>query len=101
VKAAGRKQLVGLLAEPPNAVLAEGAHIVERPTISIPMPMLGHVTSSYFSSRIGRSVALALVKGGKGRIGETVFVPGLDGSVTKVTIAKPVFYDPQGSIQNA
>lgn len=101
VKAAGRKQLVGLLTEPRNFVLAEGAQIVERPTISIPMPMLGHVTSSYFSARIGRSIALALVKGGQGRIGETVWVPGLDGNVTKATIAKPVFYDPQGSLQNA
>lgn len=101
VKAAGRKQLVGLLTELPNAVLQEGAHVVEHPTISIPMPMLGHVTSSYFSSRLGRSVALAMVKGGQGKIGETVFIPGFDGSVTKATIAKPMFYDPQGSLQNA
>jgi sarcosine oxidase subunit alpha len=101
VKAPGRKQLVGLLTESPTTVLPEGAQIVEKASITIPMPMLGHVTSSYFSSRIGRSVALALVKGGQGRTGESVFVPSLDGRVTKATITKPVFYDPQGSLQNA
>jgi sarcosine oxidase, subunit alpha len=100
IVAAGRKQLVGLLTESPHEVLVEGAQIVDRPTVSIPMPMLGHVTSSYFSSRMGRSVALALVKEGQRRLGETVFVPGLDGSVVRATIAKPVFYDPQGSLQN-
>jgi sarcosine oxidase subunit alpha len=97
---AGRKQLVGLLTEAPHEVLPEGAHIVEKGSVSIPMPMLGHVTSSYFSARLGRSIALALVKGGRGRIGDTVYVPGLDGSVVKASVTKPLFYDPQGSLQN-
>jgi sarcosine oxidase, subunit alpha len=100
VVAAGRKQLVGLLTDSPHEVLVEGAQIVDRPTISIPMPMLGHVTSSYFSSRLGRSIALGLVKDGRQRIGESVFVAGLDGTALKTTIAKPVFYDPEGSLQN-
>jgi len=98
--AAGRKQLVGLLPEPSHEVLAEGAQIVDQPRVSIPMPMLGHVTSSYFSARAGRSIALALVKAGRSRIGQAVYVPCLDGSVVKATIASPVFYDPTGSRQN-
>ena len=36
--------------------------------------MLGHVTSSYYSPNIQRSIALALVKGGGDRMGETVYV---------------------------
>jgi sarcosine oxidase subunit alpha len=96
----GRKQLVGLLTENPMEVLVEGAHIVDRPSVSIPMPMLGHVTSSYFGARIGRSLALALVKDGRKRIGNAVYVAALDGKVTKATIAKPLFYDPQGALQN-
>lgn len=97
----GRKQLVGLLTEDPNEVLVEGSHIVDRPSVSIPMPMLGHVTSSYFGARIGRSLALALVKDGRKRFGEEVYVASLNGKVTKATIAKPLFYDPQGALQNA
>jgi sarcosine oxidase subunit alpha len=99
--APGRKQLVGLQPEDPSEVLPEGAQIVEQPRISIPMPMLGHVTSSYFGARIGRSFALALVKGGRDRKGQAIYVPRLDGRVVKATITGPVFYDPEGSRQNA
>ena len=69
--APGRKQLVGLLTEDPSEVLEEGAQIVAAiRTRPIPMRMLGHVTSSYWSPNCGRSIALALVAGGRGRIGE-------------------------------
>ena len=40
-----------------------------------PVPMLGHVTSSYFSTYLKRSIALALVKGGRKRNGEKVRDP--------------------------
>jgi sarcosine oxidase subunit alpha len=36
--------------------------------------MIGHVTSSYTSPNLGRSIALALVEGGHGRTGATVHV---------------------------
>ncbi len=39
------------------------------------MVMLGHVTSSYFSPNVGRSIAMAVVKNGRNRMGDTVFVP--------------------------
>lgn len=72
---AGRRQLVGLLTQDPQAVLAEGAHVIataDEP--APPVPMLGHVTSSYFSPTLGRSIAMALVKDGGGRMGETLHV---------------------------
>ena len=43
--------------------------------------MLGHVTSSYYSPTLGRSIALALVKGGAQRIGERVHVSMRDGRI--------------------
>jgi sarcosine oxidase, subunit alpha len=95
-----RKQLVGLATEDPAEVLPEGAQVIEGPSISIPMPSLGYVTSAYFSARVGRSIALALIKGGRGRIGQVVHVPRMDGRVVRTTITKPVFYDPEGSRQN-
>ena len=60
----GRKQMVGLLTSDPNEVLEEGAQIVAEVT-KVPMDMLGHVTSSYFSPNLNKSIALAVVKNGK------------------------------------
>ena len=49
-------------------VLPEGSQIVEFCATTCcpppPVPMLGHVTSSYRSAELGRTFALALVKGG-------------------------------------
>ena len=91
-----RKQLVGLLTEDPQLVLEEGAQIVADPKASLPMPMLGHVTSSYHSATLGRSIALAVVAGGRARLGETLFVP-MPGVTHRVTVSDMVFYDPEGA----
>jgi len=92
----GRKQLVGLLTENPREVLPEGAQIVAEPKPQPPMAMIGHVTSSYFSPVLNRSIALALVKNGRNRLGETVHVPLLDKTV-RATVTKPAFFDPEGT----
>ena len=64
VRAAGRKQLVGLLTGRPGEVLEEGAQIVaDAGARSPPVPMIGHVTSSYLSPNVGRSIAMAMVRG--------------------------------------
>jgi len=60
------------------------------------MAMIGHVTSSYHSANLGRSIALALIKGGRERIGATVHVALVDGTVA-AAIAEPVFFDPEGT----
>jgi sarcosine oxidase subunit alpha len=94
-----RKQLVGLLTKDPDFVLPEGAQIVEQVLKKPPMRMVGHVTSSYFSPACGRSIALALIAGGRRRLGETVHLP-LEDRVVEAEIAKPVFYDPEGARLN-
>ena len=91
-----RKQLVGLLTEDPAVVLEEGAQLVADPAQALPMTMLGHVTSSYRSATLGRSIALALVRGGHARTGETLYVPMPD-ATHAVTITGTVFFDPQGA----
>ncbi len=93
--AEGRKQLVGLLTEDGRTKLEEGAQIVLDPNQPKPMKMVGHVTSSYQSTAAGRPIALALVEGGHGRMGETVFVPMPEG-VIKAKVTGTVFYDPEG-----
>ncbi len=95
-----RKQLVGLKPIDPNQVLPEGAQLVFDPKQSIPMQMVGHVTSSYMSAAMGYSFAMAVVKGGLKRMGERVFAPLADGSVIEAEICSSVFYDPKGDRQN-
>ncbi len=91
-----RKQLVGLLPVDADELLPEGAQLValDADLASIPVPMLGHVTSSYRSAALGRTFALALVKGGRDRIGERVRVPLAD-RVVEAVIAESVLFDPE------
>jgi len=91
-----RKQLVGLLTEDARTVLEEGAQLVDNPGQPIPMRLLGHVTSSYASATLGHSIALAMLSGGRARLGQTLYVP-MPGRSIKVTVTKPVFYDPEGA----
>ncbi len=91
-----RKQLVGLLTEDESEVLPEGAQIVAEPRPTPPMEMIGHVTSSYYSANVGRSIALALIRSGRSRIGEAVFAP-LPEKRVMARVAEPVFFDPEGA----
>jgi sarcosine oxidase subunit alpha len=92
---ADRKQLVGLLPDEPREVLEEGAQIVADPNQTIPMTMIGHVTSSYASPNLGRAFALALVREGRARIGQKLFVPMIDRMI-RVTVTEPVLFDKEG-----
>lgn len=91
-----RRQLVGLRAVDPNYVLEEGAQVVETPGQRAPMRLIGHVTSSYYSAVLGHSIALAVVRGGRARLGQTLYVPMPEGDVP-VVVTSPVFYDPEGA----
>jgi len=95
-----RKQLVGLLSLDNTTVLTEGAQLIEDPDASQPVPMFGHVTSSYASACLGHPIALALMAAGRARKGETIFASMHDGSTVPVKIVSSVFYDPKGERQN-
>jgi len=96
-----RKQLVGLLTEEPQTVLREGAQVTApeaaQPRPRRQVPMLGHVTSSYMSPTLGRSIALALLKGGRERIGQTVQVPVMGAAPVAARITAPIFHDDKGA----
>ena len=40
---------------------------------------------------------MAMLKGGHGLIGQTVYFPMLDGTVLDATVVNPIFYDPKGA----
>ena len=95
-----RKHLVGLLPADGSTRLPEGTQLVAdgvpvTPAAG-PVPMLGHVTSSYHSQALGRPFALGLVAGGRDRIGQTVLAP-VGNRLVPVLVADPVLYDPEGS----
>ncbi len=96
-----RKQLVGLLTEDPRTVLPDGAHATDGAVnIYGATHTLGHVTSTYFSPTLGRSIAMALIKGGSRRMGETLSFPTAPGVTIRARVVDPVFYDKEGARQN-
>lgn len=88
-----RKQLVGLRCTEPSKVIPEGAQAVDNPNHPIPMPMVGHVTSSYHSASLGYSIAMGMIKNGLNREGDYVYFPLADGTTLKAQIVSSVFYD--------
>jgi len=94
-----RKQLVGLATVNPEDVLPEGAQAVRNPAQSIPMTMVGHVTSSYYSANAGRSIAMAVIRDGLNRMGESVYFPLADGRTIEAKICSSVWLDPNGERQ--
>jgi len=94
-----RKQLVGLITEDPKEVLEEGAQILSEINKK-PVEMLGHVTSSYYSPNLNKSIALAVVKSGKQMMGQKLFVP-MENKTINVTVTDSVFFDKENKRLNA
>ena len=95
-----RKQLVGLLSSDDRTVLPEGTQLIEETGKPAPVPMCGHVTSSYRSACLGHPIALAMVAGGRKRKGETVYAALPERESLPVQIVAPTFYDPRGRRQH-
>ena len=60
------------------------------------MTMLGHVTSSYKSPSLNGGFALALLKNGRNRTGDTVHVLKLEEGADAARVVAPTFYDKDG-----
>ncbi len=99
-RAAGRKQLVGLLPEDLHFVAPEGAHLVSSPQrasfdSALGSPSIGHVTSSYLSPNLERAFALALVTDGRALMGQTIHC-ALESGLRAMKVVDPVFFDKEG-----
>jgi sarcosine oxidase subunit alpha len=95
-----RKQLVGLETIDPGVVLDEGAQISGEAAQRTPFRPIGHVTSAYRSAILNKSIALAMVCGGRARMGQVLYV-SMPGGDVPVHVASAVFYDPDGGKLNA
>ena len=62
--------------------------------------MLGHVTSSYYSPNLNKSIALAVVRSGKQMLGQKLFVP-MENKTINVTVTDSVFFDKENKRLNA
>jgi sarcosine oxidase subunit alpha len=74
-------------------VPAEGSALLSGNTAA--KTFQGHVTAACFSPNLDRSICLALLKNGQSRMGETVTISGLQGTV-EAEVTRPVFIDPKG-----
>jgi len=93
-----RKQLVGLITEDPKEVLEEGAQIVSEFNKKS-VKMLGHITSSYYSPNLNKSIALGVVRSGKNMMGQKLFIP-MENKTINITVVNPVFLDKENKRLN-
>jgi sarcosine oxidase subunit alpha len=93
----GRPALVGISPVDPAARPRGGAHLLPIGARAEAGNDQGYVTSVAYSPTLGRWIGLALMKRGRGRIGERVrAVDLLRGSDVAVDIVDPVFVDAKG-----
>ena len=96
LKAADRPQLVGLKPEDPKDDMKAGAHILKPEARPSTVNDQGWISSVCYSPSLGHMIALAFVKSGRERMGESVVVwDKLRGIETKAVICSPDFIDPE------
>ncbi len=92
-----RPALVGLRPEAPTDRPGGGAHLFEPGAPPDMANDLGYLTSVAFSPSIDSWIALGLIAGGRGRIGQTVRAHDpVRGKDTRLVVCEPCFVDPQG-----
>ncbi|WP_417668259.1 sarcosine oxidase subunit alpha family protein [Roseibium sp.] len=97
LQAPDRLRLIGVKPVDPEETFVSGAHVLDVGAQATGKNDLGHVTSSCFSSHLGHTIGLALVKHGPDRIGDEIMIwNGLKGQATKGVLCSPVFVDPEG-----
>ena len=92
-----REQLVGLKPVGPVRQILGGSIMVNVDAEPTRKNMQGHVTSVCYSPTLNGMIALAFVKGGHTRIGQTIRAVDLLRNLdTLVEIVSPQFHDPAG-----
>jgi len=97
-----RKQLVGLYSVDKKSVVSEGSQLIKNKNKDKgnPVPMFGHVSSSYFSPILNQPIALALLENGRDRYDERLVAVSSDENEIEVIVTNPCFYDSKGERQN-
>jgi sarcosine oxidase subunit alpha len=92
-----RPTLVGLKPRTPGARIRAGAHLLAQGAAPHAAHDQGYVTSAAFSPTLDSFIALALLRNGPARHGETIIVHDpLRGGDVLAEVCNPVFVDPEG-----
>jgi sarcosine oxidase subunit alpha len=94
-----RPQLVGLRPLDDERPLAVGAQLALTPHLKDRCSGLGHVTSSAWSPTLQTPLALGLLAGGRGRVGQQLHA-WANGKFRPVEVIQPRRYDPEGARLN-
>jgi heterotetrameric sarcosine oxidase alpha subunit len=93
-----RAVLVGLKPVDRTVRLRGGGHLLANDADAVAANDDGYVTSAVWSPTLGHSIALALLKRGASRHGETIRIHDpLRGGDIAVEVCHPVFLDPEGA----
>ena len=95
-----RKMLVGLSLQNSSEKIPDGAYAILEGKSNLNNPVLGHVTSTYFSPTLNKPIAMALLKNGKELLGKTIEIPINSEKTLKAIVTEPKFYDVEGIRQN-
>ena len=87
-----RRELVGLVPDSGGALVSEGAPVTPR---GGRVASEGFVSACVWSVVNEKPVALGMLRNGRARIGETVFIRDRE-SVVEARVAEPCFHDPEG-----
>jgi sarcosine oxidase subunit alpha len=90
-----RPQLVGLRPLDDDRPLTVGAQFALSPNLKDRCSGLGHVTSSAWSPTLQAPLALGLLAGGRGRVGQQLHA-WANGKFRPVEVIQPQRYDPEG-----
>jgi sarcosine oxidase subunit alpha len=93
-----REQLVGLRPNPPGQVIEAGAHLFDEGAEAVAANNRGYVSSACWSPTLKSHLALAMLRGGRARIGQRIrLVDALRKTDVICDIVNPAFFDPEGA----
>lgn len=90
-----RPHIVGLVPEDPEFVPPDGAPLVDPDEADEAKKMIGHVTAGGYSPNLGHAIALAQLRNGRERTGDTVTISTVARTMA-ARVTEPVFIDPAG-----
>ena len=92
-----REKIVGVIPLDKKTMIPEGSHLVLNSGAKLPNPKLGHISASCWSVEYNNPFSLAILKEGKGRIGEKLFaVSPLKNKNIPVEIVSSHYVDSKG-----
>ena len=94
-----RLQFVGLQTIEENQPLPLGGHIVDQGKVQPPMETQGYCTSACYSPTLKRWIGLGLVRAGRERMGERVFIFS-NGKTVAAQVVSPTHFDGKGERLN-